>query len=299
VVFGSTAPPSAAARIAVFAGFDNEEAPTLGGIYAAVMSRPRPPLIPLVRIGDRVPGEERGTVFNKLGEGLSFDGRLVAFWGAWGTETKTLVLQCPTDGNRELIEYCQELYPDGFETTVPLHQGIFVIDLRTRRISTVAKTPTNYDDFVFWNFSGRVPGMGEGDDEGELARWRSASFVAVSGLVNPNPIADTFHAAFKARRGAVVDGAYVDPIDGIYLGKGPGIPQIVRVVETGMVGTDLDPAAVYDHDEDPSTSPVPLPVTVMGLERDGFRGNLLAVTVSMGTEEAGWAGIYLTMIPPL
>jgi hypothetical protein len=31
----------------------------------------------------------------------------------------------------------------------------------------------------------------------------------------------------------------------------------------------------------------------MGIERDGFRGNSLAVNVSMGTEEAGWAGIYL------
>ncbi len=34
-VFGSTAPPSAADRRVVFAGFDNEESPTLGGIYLA------------------------------------------------------------------------------------------------------------------------------------------------------------------------------------------------------------------------------------------------------------------------
>ena len=41
-------------------------------------------------------------------------------------------------------------------------------------------------DFVYWNFSGRVPGKGhEGEedpeDTEELARWRSTSFGAVSG----------------------------------------------------------------------------------------------------------------------
>ena len=34
----------------------------------------------------------------------------------------------------------------------------------------------------------------------------------------------------------------------------------------------------------------------MGIERDGFRGNSLAINASMGTEEAGWAGIYLTEV---
>ena len=38
-VFGSTAPPSAANRQAVFAGFDNEDDPTLGGIYLAPLHR--------------------------------------------------------------------------------------------------------------------------------------------------------------------------------------------------------------------------------------------------------------------
>jgi hypothetical protein len=116
-------------------------------------------------------------------------------------------------------------------------------------------------------------------------------------LVDGNLNDATVHTAFKARKGAVVDGTYVDPIDGIYLGKGPGQARIATVVETGMDGTQIDPAAVYDHDEDPGTPPVSLPVTVMGIERDGFRGNLLALAVSMGTEEAGWAGIYLTVVP--
>ena len=36
--FGSTAPPSAAGDLVVFAGFDNEEAPTRGGIYRAELT---------------------------------------------------------------------------------------------------------------------------------------------------------------------------------------------------------------------------------------------------------------------
>jgi len=40
-----------------------------------------------------------------------------------------------------------------------------------------------------------------------------------------------------------------------------------------------------------------LPVTEMGIERDGFRGRWLAIVAGMGTEEAGWAGIYVTAVP--
>ena len=87
------------------------------------------------------------------------------------------------------------------------------------------------------------------------------------------------------------DGAYVNPVDGIYLRKGPGKALLVTVVRTGMDGTLLDPAAVV-----PGTQ-VPIPVTTMGIERDGFRGDALAINVSMGSEEAGWAGIYLTSVP--
>ena len=35
----------------------------------------------------------------------------------------------------------------------------------------------------------------------------------------------------------------------------------------------------------------------MGIERDGFRGDSLAINVSMGSEEDGWAGIYVTTVP--
>jgi hypothetical protein len=244
-----------------------------------------------VKIGDRVPGEKKGTVFNRLGEGVSFDGRFVAFWGAWGSEFTTLVLQCVNEGNKGRVVYCKQQYPNGFTTTVPVHQGIFVHDTVAHETFVVAKAPSDFTDFVYWNFSGLVPGTGESDDAGEPARWRSATFVAVSGLVNGSLKDPTFHAAFKARTGHVVNGAYVNPVDGIYLRKGPSDSPIQTVVKTGMDGTLIDPEAV-----DPLTAAV-LPVTAMGLERDGFRGNSLAVNVSMGTEEAGWAGIYLTTVP--
>lgn len=291
VLFGSTAPPSAVARRAVFAGFDDEDAPTAGGIYLAPLTGSRPTLTTLVGIGARVPGEPASATFNRLGEGVSFDGRFIAFWGAWGSETTTLVLQCPTEGNAQRVAYCKDTYPDGFTTTVPVHQGIFVHDTLTGRTFALAKAPDDFSDFTYWNFSGLVPTTGESDETGEPARWRSATFVAVSGLVDGSTQNGVFHAAFKARTGQVVDGAYVTPIDGIYLRRGPGASPIAIVVQTGMRGTVFDPAAI-----DPDTRE-PLPVTEMGLERDGFRGSSLAINVSMGTEEAGWAGIYLTTVP--
>ena len=63
----------------------------------------------------------------------------------------------------------------------------------------------------------------------------------------------------------------------------------MTVVETGMDGTLLDPEAVD------ATGAV-LPVTEMGIERDGFRGNTLVINASMGSEETGWAGVYLARI---
>lgn len=279
--FGSTAPPSAVARTAVFSGFDNEEHPTKGGIYLAPLDGPAPLLTALIQFGGPVPGEAKGTVFNKLGEGLSFDGRFVAFWGAWGAETRTLILQCPEEGNAQRVAFCKQQHPSGYETAVPVHQGIFVHDIKTGRTRAVAKAPTNFDDFIYWNFSGLVPGMGSPHEAGEPARWRFATFVAVSGLVDGRLTDAAFHTAFKARRGSA---------DGIYLRKGPGGPPFATLIETGMDGTLFDPAAF-----DPLTQ-APLPITGMGIERDGFRGRWLVITAGMGTEEAGWAGIYLTAL---
>lgn len=299
-IFGSTAPPSTANHMAVFAGFDDEDNPTLGGIYLVPLTGPEPPLKALVSIGSQVPGESRNDRFNKLGEGVSFDGRFVAFWGAWGTQTKTLLLQCPTEGNRDRIEFCNEQHPLGFEVQVPVRQGIFVHDIQTQRTFPVAKTPKDFDDFMFWNFSGKAPGVGEGEEsdeeDGELARWRSSAFTAVSGAVKRGLVDATFHVAFKARTGELANAVYANPVDGIYLRQGPGQSGIVTLVQTGMNGTSLDPEAVFDDDENPDTPPVPLPVTEMGIERDGFRNGHLVINASMGTEEAGWAGIYLSVL---
>ncbi len=98
----------------VFAGFDIEEAPTLGGIYLAPLNgTTQPPLRTLVSIGERVPGENNQARFNRLGEGVSFDGRFVAFWGAWGAETKTLNLVCRTEGNADRHCVLQSALPSG------------------------------------------------------------------------------------------------------------------------------------------------------------------------------------------
>ncbi len=292
IKFGSVAPPSAAGRWAVFAGFDNEGNPTRGGIYRAPLDGPRPRLRRLAEIGGPVPGEKKGTVFNKLGEGVSFDGRFVAFWGAWGSETKTVTLRCPTEGNKIRNGYCRE-NADNFNVPVPVHQGIFVYDTTAEKTTVVAKSPTSFDDFVFWKFSGYVEGMGTGEseDSSEPARWRSSSFVAVSGLADGSLNDGTFHVAFKARKGQVVNGAYLSPVDGVYLYGGPGGGPTAAVLTTGMPGTSIDPDALNDE------TGAPLPITKLGIERDGFRGRSLVINAGMGAEETGWAGIYMTEVP--
>ncbi|XSG83858.1 MAG: hypothetical protein ACPW60_08945 [Methylohalobius sp. ZOD2] len=300
-VFGSTAPPSAVGNKAIFAGFDNEENPMAGGIYMASLTpykrNKQPMLESLVTIGSQVPGEPRNTTFNRLGEGVSFDGRFVAFWGAWGEATKTVRLYCPDEGNQDRRAFCKSensgsTYDPDIdnwyqERQVPVNQGIFVHDTRRKTTFKVARTGENdFTDFEYWNFSGKAPGVGEGEEDGELARWRSASFVAVSGK------GANYHVAFKARKGDTDENhVYVDPVDGIYLNEGPAQAQLLSLITTGMDGTAVDPEAV-----DPDTGDV-LPVTEMGIERDGFRGDLIVINAKMGTEEEGWAGIYLTTVP--
>ena len=294
-VFGSTSPPSAANGMVVFAGFDNEQTPALGGIYLAPLAE-TPPLTPLVRIGERVPGEGVKSTFSNLGEGGAFDGRYVGYWGAWGTQTRTVRLYCPTEGNKDRIDYCnRELVCQGTGETladpasvcdatgcyqdkqVPVHQGIFAHDTLGRGTRTVAKTGARFDEFLFWNYSGKTPCVGsnghgqEGaEDDGEPARWRSSAFVAISGL----------WTAFKAISGDLV---------GVYLNKQPG-QDIFTVVDTRTLGQSVDPAA-----------PVGSKVTEIGIEREGLRGSWLTISAKMavegGTEEDGMAGVYSTRLP--
>ncbi len=157
----------------------------------------------------------------------------------------------------------------------------------------MAKTGEQFDEFLFWNYSGKTPCTGGGhseegaEDDGEPARWRSSAFVAVAGQ------GATFKAAFKARTGEFVDGVYAHPVDGIYLGSWPGprgAVDIETVLDTTMAGTTLDPEA-----------PEGSTIIELGIEREGLRGNWLTVNASMGSEggseEDGMAGIYLTELP--
>lgn len=298
MVFGSTSPPSAADGKAVFAGFDNEAEPSLGGLYLVNLNKPKK-LVTLVRIGEEV-SQTPGYVFNRLGEAASFDGTQVGFWGAWGTETRTVRLYCPTEGNKDRIAYCNRnlvcadtgdveedtnsicdpadpYYPICYqEKEVPIRQGIFVHDSGKRGgTRIIASTGDVFDNFVFWNYSGKPPCVGseghgeEGaEDDGEPARWRSGAFVAVSG---PTTV-------FKAAAGDVV---------GIYLDQWRTVRTLL---DTTMGGRLLDPDAPTDSI-----------VTEVGLEREGLRGGWLAVNAKMsiegGTEEDGMAGIYLARVP--
>ena len=307
--FGSTAPPSAAGRWAVFAGFDDEEHPSVGGIFLARL-RPSPALRQLIAVGDdgTTVVDERGTPLpgkprlSTVGEALSFDGRFVAFWGTWGDEsrvkTKT-TLYCPEEGNQCRVAYCKDKFPQGKEVDVPVHQGVFVFDTAARRggLRMVAQTGGSgspvIDDFVYWNYSGAPPvewceakgiptgGEGEGDsDDGEPPRWRSTAFVSASALGRGAAVRTVFKATTS------------DGVIGIYLGGYPGRSSLLTVLDTATEGQRLDPEA-----------PDGSLISELGLEREGLRGNWLAVSAKMGaptgseTEADDMAGVYLTRVP--
>lgn len=272
--FGSTAPPSASAVDAVFVGLDNEETPTLGGLYRAPLAT-TPRLQTLVTIGGQVPGEARGVVFSRLGEGLSYDGRFIAFWGSWGRGMRSVTLNCPVDGQAAVIAYCNQVHPTGLTVQVPLAQGFFIHDLEARKSYPVVKAGGDYLDFLYWTFSGRPPGVGESDAEDfEAPRWRSAAFVATFGR------GSSAQVAFKGRKSAA-------PVtDGIYLAVASSSPALIRpVVETNSPARLLDPAA-----------PVGAAVTSVGVERDSLRNGWLAITASMldPITSESWAGVYTT-----
>jgi hypothetical protein len=299
--FGSTAPPNAADRKVVFAGFDDEQNPSMGGIYLAPLQY-MPRLTTLVSIYQDVPGNIDGR-FNALGEGIAFDGRYVGFWGAWGEESREIKLYCPTEGNKDRRAYCnKELVCVGADEPigdpgsicddtgcyqlrdVPVDQGIFVHDTRTKRTHLLAKTGEDFDDFLFWNYAGKAPCTGGGhhdggeeggEEDGESVRWRSSAYLAVSPGIRA-----TFRSVFKARTADVV---------GIYLREGPGLSPFLTVADTTMDGQLLDPEAPPD-----ST------IVEVGIEREGLRGDWLAINAKMGVEggeeEDDMAGIYITKL---
>jgi hypothetical protein len=292
VLFGSTAPPSAADGKVLFLGSDNEETPTLGGIYMAEAKAPGN-LIPLVEVGDPVPGET-GHTFMKFGEALSVGtkARQVAFWAGWGGYVESAPLRCPDEGNKELVAYCKA-NADGAVLMVPKYQGIFVHDTKTGLGTRVASTSTGIADFQYCVYSGRPPGAGgshgeDTEDEGELPRWRCSAFAALSAQGGT-----WYQVAFKS---TTVDGR-----TGIHLWDSrPAVP-LQKLVEIGDDAATLDPQA-----------PPGALVATLGIERDGFRNGWLAITASMAvpvtaagtevgdeeeTEVEGMAGVYVTRLP--
>jgi hypothetical protein len=289
--FGSTAPPSAGGKYAVFAGYDNEQKPTKGGIYRARLGNKPIVLETVVQIGDPVKGAD-GYTFEVFGEAISVssNGRHVLFWGGWGGK-KTVTLVCPDEGNAAMQEACAGAPNTG---EVPNFQGFFLRDMQTKTTVVIAKTGDIVDgriieDFVYWNFSGRVLGKGHGGEEDpeetlELARWRSTSFGAVSGTGAPG------RSVIKARLAGDVDALLLRDV------KPNRTGDLVPLLRTGDLGAIVDPEA-----------PAGAVISALGIERDGFRGDWLAINVSMlvpsttataaadgeeSEEETGWAGIY-------
>lgn len=288
--FGSTAPPSAAMNKAVFLGVDNEEAPSVGGIYLSSLLGNPTALTSLVSIGGLADLTDAGGLTN-IGEVLSFNGSAVAYWGAWGSDTITQQVSCAPSGNQARLTYCQEQSDNAsvggvgngnFQFEVPLNQGIFVTDVATKLTRLIARTGEQFSSFLSWNFSGRPPGVGEGDEEGdqELARWRSSSFMAL----------DEDDLAFKGIGLGDVDGeddVFKEVLSGLYAASSDGTSDIRTIVETGMDGGLIDPDAAG------------IPIVAVGLERDGYRNGRIAFAASMAlegeTEEdsLNWAGLYV------
>jgi len=305
--FGSTAPPSAGGKYAVFAGYDNEDDPKEGGIFRARLGKKPVVLESVVRIGEQVPGERKGTKFERFGEAISVssNGRHVLFWGGWGGE-RDVPLVCPDEGNEAMRTACDaatnDATEDGEDTMgkVPMHQGFFLRDMQSGATTVIARTGDVVDgrtieDFVYWNFSGRVPGKGHGGEEDpeetlELARWRSTSFGAVSGNGAPGM------AVVKAKFADNGDDVENDQALLLRDVQPSGIGDLVPLLRTGESGLTVDPEA-----------PAGAVISALGIERDGFRGDWLAVNVSMlvpvtevasaaggeeSEEETGWAGVY-------
>ncbi|MBX3293455.1 MAG: hypothetical protein KF881_11260 [Acidobacteria bacterium] len=286
--FGSTAPPSVMGNDIVFVGLDNEENPRWGGIYLSTIDPMRPEtgrqLRAIAHVGSNA---QRATSFSRIGEGISFDGRFAAYWAGKGADMKTIRLNCPTDGNPDIIAYCNGVDPNSiFDPDtggwyqlkqVPVDQGIYVYDRFTERTARIAGSVTDFNDFVFWVYSGKAPGTGSDEEEAEPPRWRGSAFVAIyDGLV-----------AFKART-ATLDpsGSYTDIVDGIYIKGVPAGSPIETVMELGLDASLIDP----------TLNPGEMTITGLGIEREGLRGSYLAITVTMANAEESWGGIYMANV---
>jgi hypothetical protein len=291
--FGSTAPPSAANGQVAFVGLDNEDAPTAGGLYLAPIAA-TPTLTALVQISQTVVTDSAGDplgdnpTFTQLGEGLAFDGRYIAFWGAWGTDTRQITLTCPTDGNADLIAACNDQNPGGTkEVMVPVNQGIFLYDSVRKKLWMVARAGTaeQFQDFLYWVFSGSPGttggsgGSGEsGPTDAEPPRWRASAFAAVDGA-----------------RGVIFKGSlmpaegFTPPTSGIYGAAftGSTVGSVFKIAEVDDNIAPIDP-----------TAPADSTITALGIERESLRGGWLTITAStLDPLGESWAGIYATYVP--
>lgn len=270
-VFGSTAPPSASDGRVVFTGLDNEEAPTAGGIFVSSLTDPLHTLKSLVSLGVTSVGDALGSVFKTVGEGLSFDGKNVGFWGSWGNTTKAVTVKCSSDGNDAIKAACLAQDTNGtvgdgtYDFTVPEHQGIFMADTETGAISMMAQTGSQFADFLFWTFSGAPEDSGgDGTDDREPPRWRSSAFVAV----------DDLNAIFKSLSSTGKTGLY-----------GNFGSDVFTILETGMDGSLVDANASG------------MAITSLGIERDGFRNGWIAINAGMANAEESWSGVYVNRVP--
>jgi hypothetical protein len=194
---------------------------------------------------------------------------------------RQVTVKCQSDGQAAVIAWCMEHSPnkDGiYQQDVPEKQGFFVHNTKSGQTYPVAKTGSDYTDFLYWTFSGRPPGVGESDSEDfEEPRWRSAAFAAVWGRMPKAQV------AFKGRR-AVTS---TTTVDGIYItAVGPSsTPGITTVAETGLPASSIDSLC---------TSSSFIPITALGIERDGLRNGWLAFAASMANETDSCAGVYVT-----
>ena len=300
--FGSTAPPSSAGGKVVFTGLDNEDAPTAGGIYLAPV-QPDPVLQPLVQIGITqvpdssgtplapLPGASAPPTFSQIGEGLGYDGRYVSFWGAWDTQDPTqmrkVALPCPSDGNKDLINYCLSKYSDTdgiAQMPEPVNQGIFVYDTSSGKLWMAARAGASeqFQDLLFWTYSGKAPAAGssEAAADAEPPRWRASAFSAVDGGRG---------VLFKGALTPVAGASAPTPASGIYgsVLSGSGMGPVFKVVALGDPMSAIDPSA-----------PAGSTVSSVGLEREALRGGWLTLTVSsLNPALESWAGIYVTYFP--
>ena len=61
------------------------------------------------------------------------------------------------------------------------------------------------------------------------------------------------------------------------------------LLETGMDGVILDPTM-------PTGLRATVPIVGLGVERDGFRGNRLAINATMADDVTNWGGVYMANI---